>query len=299
MSRTARANLLLVVTAAIWGFAFVAQRVGAGEMDAYSFNAVRFALGAASLLPVILVLDRGRPRARGSWRAALLPGLIAGGLLFGGATLQQLGVEHTTAGNAGFVTGLYIVLVPLIGLAFGQRPNHWLWLGVVLAVAGLFLLTMGDTLSMGAGDALVLAGTTFWAGHILALEHFSRRVDPLRLALVQFVVCALASAGVALFQADPFGGLDRAVVPVLYGGLMSVGVAYTLQIVGQRHARAATAALILSLEAGFAVLGGVLVLGESLSLRGLAGCGLMLAGLLLAQAGPASHAVEPGLDVRS
>ena len=299
MSRTLRAQLLLLLTAAIWGFAFVAQRVGAGAMDAYSFNAVRFALGAASLLPVIAFLQRGRPAPAGSWRGALLPGLIAGGLLFGGATLQQLGVGYTTAGNAGFVTGLYIVLVPLIGLGFGQRPNRWLWWGVLLAVAGLFLLTMGDTLSMGLGDALVLAGTAFWAGHILVLEHYSRLVEPLRLALVQFVVCALASGAVALTQARPFGGLDQAVVPVLYGGLISVGVAYTLQIVGQRHAPAATAALILSLEAAFAVLGGLVVLGESLSLRGLIGCALMLAGLLLAQVGPSSHAVEPGLDVHA
>ena len=316
MSRTLRAQLLLLLTAAIWGFAFVAQRVGAGAMDAYSFNAVRFALGAASLLPVIAFLQRGRPAPAGSWRGALLPGLIAGGLLFGGATLQQLGVGLTTAGNAGFVTGLYIVLVPMIGLGFGQRPNRWLWWGVLLAVAGLFLqtkadvyqatlvaglflLTMGDTLSMGLGDALVLAGTAFWAGHILVLEHYSRRVEPLRLALVQVAVCALASGAVALTQERPFGGLDQAVVPVLYGGLMSVGVAYTLQIVGQRHAPAATAALILSLEAAFAVLGGLVVLGESLSLRGLIGCALMLAGLLLAQVGPSSHAVEPGLDVHA
>ncbi len=287
--------MLLLVASAIWGLAFVAQRAGAEAMDAFSFNAVRFALGAVSLLPLVAFLDR-RSGSGGSWGQAMVPGLINGLFLFGGASLQQIGVEETTAGNAGFVTGLYIVLVPLVGLAFGHRASRWLWVGVALALAGLYLLTVGEGLAVASGDWFVLAGTVFWTGHILALERFSRRCDPIRLAVAQFVVCAVLSGAVALAsQPRAFAGMGDAVIPLLYGGLGSVGVAYTLQVLGQRDAKASVAALLLSLEAVFAVIGGVVLLGEVLSVRSLFGCGLMLAGILLAQVGQAPHAIEPGL----
>lgn len=296
MSRTARSYLLLTIAAAIWGLAFVAQRAGSEFVDAFSFNAVRFVLGALSLLPVMAFLGRKEGTRPHPWRGVLLPGFVVGVILFAGSTFQQLGVERTTAGNAGFVTGLYIVTVPLVGLLQGHRPSRWLWLGVVAAMSGLYLLTVTDSFSMGAGDALVLVGSVCWTAHIVSIEYFSRRVDPLRLAFVQFVVCAALSTIVAVTtQPHPFAGMVEAALPLAYGGIMSVGVGFTLQVVGQAGARASVAALIMSLEALFAALGGALLLGETMSVRGYAGCALMLAGILLAQIGGPPHAVEPGL----
>lgn len=291
MSRTTRAHLLLLLTAAIWGFAFVAQRFGA-DAGAFSFNATRFALGALSLLPLIAFLDRRG--TRGTWRAAIVPALVCSLFLFGGSALQQLGVAETSAGSAGFVTGLYIVLVPMLGLFFGHRTGARLWIGVVAAVVGLYLLTVTDALTIGRGDALVLLGTLFWAGHILVVELYSKRVDPLRLATLQFGLVAVASAATA-FVADPhpFADIPQVWGAVLFGGLASVGVGYTLQVVAQRDAKASLAALIMSLEAPFAAIGGALILGETMSLRGYLGCALMLAGILLAQWGTPPHPVEP------
>jgi drug/metabolite transporter (DMT)-like permease len=296
-------DALLLLTAAIWGFAFVAQRAGMEYVGPFAYTAVRFALGSIALLPLVFV-ERRAARCNPPAAAAVLPapspvsgtasaarpisplagGLLAGTVLFGGAILQQAGLVWTTAGKAGFVTGLYVVLVPLVGLFWGQRPGWSRWLGAALAAAGLFLLSVTRSFTLERGDLLVLVGALFWTAHVHVLGWLSPRTRVVALSCVQFAVCAALSA-VATAFAEQFtaASLVHAAVPILYGGLVSVGVAYTLQVVAQRRAPPAHAAILLSLETVFAALGGWLVLGERLPPRGIAGCCLMLAGMFCSQ----------------
>ena len=283
---TAKTNLLLVLTAAIWGFAFAAQREGAQYVGAFSFNAARFSLGALSLLPVMAVLSSRTttPFRTPNPRLTLAWGAAAGLVLFSASTLQQVGIETTTAGKASFITGLYIVLVPVLGLALGHRTYARTWTGVVLAVAGLWLLSFVPGFSLVAGDGLVLIGAFFWAIHILVIDRANLDVDPLQLSAVQFgTTAALSAIAAVATEARPFAGLGDAVVPVLYAGLISVGIAYTLQVVAQQWAKPAHAALILSLETVFGAVGGALVLGERMTARGYAGSLLILAGIMVSQ----------------
>ncbi|WP_035040641.1 DMT family transporter [Desulfovibrio sp. X2] len=279
-----RANGLLLLTAAIWGAAFVAQRVGMEHIGPMAFNGIRFTLGALALLPLAARSAGTAERPLGR-RGALLVSLAAGCVLFLGASLQQWGIVYTTAGKAGFITGLYVILVPLLGLWFGQRPGIGCWIGALLAVAGLYLLSVEGDFSMQWGDVLVLISALFWAVHVLLVGAVSPRMNPVRFAMAQYAVCALLSLVSAFFlEETTLSGVTAAAVPILYGGLMSVGVAYTLQVVAQRDAHPAHAAIILSLEGAFAALAGWLLLDEVIPLRGLVGCGLMLAGMLAAQA---------------
>ena len=285
MSHKLRSDLLLLVTAAIWGFAFVAQRLGMEHLEPLTFNGVRFLMGSLALVPV--VRWRGRSHAAAPWRQDLRRGTVLGLVLCGGATLQQWGVVFTTAGKAGFITGLYVVLVPILGLAVGQRTHRRTWVGAALAVGGMYLLTMTGPLRMALGDGLVFIGAFFWASHVLLIGRWATRTDPVRLAALQFGVCGLVSALVGFPLEQPStGAILATAVPLLYAGLASTAIAYTLQVVAQRHAPPAHAAIILSLEAVFAVLGGMLVLGESLAGRGLIGCALMLAGMIVSQLEP-------------
>ena len=296
-SKTLKAELLLLLAAVIWGFAFVAQRVGMEHVGPFTYNGARFLLGALSLLPVLLLVGRrsAPPVRPGAWRPSLAGGLLAGLILFAGASLQQVGIVHTTAGKAGFITGLYVVIVPLLGLLWGHRTPWSTWIGAALAVAGLYLLTLTDDLTVAEGDGLVLVGAFFWAGHVLVIGWLSgRRVEPVLLACLQFIVCAVLSLAVAVaIEPITADGLRGGALPILYGGLLSVGVAFTLQVVAQRDAPPAHAAIILSLETGFAALGGWLLLNESLSGRGLIGCALMFAGMLLSQLGLGKAAPPP------
>ena len=287
--RTYRADALLLLTATIWGFAFVAQRVGMAYVGPYTFNGVRFALGSLSLVPLLLVLERRapsapRPASLASWPRLLWGGGLAGLFLFAGASLQQVGLVYTTAGNAGFITGLYVVIVPIMGLFLRQQTHAGTWLGVFLAAAGLYLLSITEALTIAWGDLLVLVGAFFWAAHVLIIGWLSPRMEALRLSIIQFAVCAALSLMTAgAYETITWEGLRQAAVPILYGGLGSVGVAYTLQVVAQRDAHPAHAAIFLSLEAVFAAIGGWWLLGEILTPRALLGCGLMLFGMLVSQ----------------
>ena len=288
-SLRARANLLLLLTAAIWGFSFVAQRTGMDHVGPFTFNAARFVAGALVLLPFMAAFDRRRTR-EGSAPVSILSrkllsgGAIAGTVLFAAAALQQSGIAFTTAGKTGFITSLYVVLVPVLGLAVGLRPPVAVWIGAALAVVGLYFLTIEGDFQMGWGDLLVLAGAVMWAVHFLVLGRLSPGADPVKLAFAQFVVCAALSAIAALLVEQPTAaGLRAAAAAILFSGIFSVGLGYTLQVVAQRHARPADTAIILSLEAVFAVVGGALFLGEQLSARALFGCALMLAGILISQ----------------
>jgi drug/metabolite transporter (DMT)-like permease len=284
---TAQADLLLLLVALIWGFGFVAQRVGMDHLGPYAFNGIRFILGGLCLLP----LAQGRSSASLAPKPQQIPlakaGLLAGAVLFIAATLQQVGLQYTTAGKAGFITGLYVVLVPMIGLFFRQRTNAGTWIGAAAAAVGLYLLSVTQDFQLEPGDLLELIGAIFWAGHVLALSWLSPRTVPVRLAMVQFFVCgALSLLTAAFLETITLQAIRDAAVPIFYGGVCSVGAGYTLQVVVQRKAHPSHAAILLSLESPFAALGGWLLLSETLSGRALTGCGLMLAGMLLSQCWP-------------
>ncbi|GAJ49214.1 hypothetical protein ASA01S_042_00060 [Aeromonas salmonicida subsp. masoucida NBRC 13784] len=273
------------MAAAIWGLGFVAQRLGMDHMGPYTFNGLRFLLGAASLLPLLWWLKSRQPSGQSEDRRLLLTGgLLAGAVLFSAASLQQVGLLYTTAAKAGFITGLYIILVPVIGLALRHKTGTNTWVGALIAMAGLYYLSVTEDFTIGYGDLLQVAGALFWAIHLLVLDHYSSRVAPIRLASVQFLVCGLLSLAVAFtIEMPTISGAVAGWQALLYAGLVSVGVGYTLQVVGQRGAHPAHAAIILSLETVFAAIGGVLLLGEILDERAIVGCALMLAGMLISQ----------------
>ncbi len=290
--QTLKSDTLLLITAAIWGFAFVAQRIGMSYLGPFFFNGTRFALGTLSLLPLLMIKQGGKtgddpsfPPSKGGRRINdVFGGALAGSALFLGASLQQVGLVYTTAGKAGFITGLYVVLVPLLGFFFGQKNGRGTWVGAILAATGLFLLSVTENFTIALGDLLELIGAFFWATHVLILGWLSPKIYPLKLAFYQFAACSLLSLLTAIItETLSFQALSQAALPILYGGLLSVGVAYTLQVVAQRDTKPAHAAIILSLEAVFAALGGWIILGETLDNRGLIGCALMLAGMLSTQ----------------
>lgn len=289
------ANIMLLFAAAIWGFGFVAQRLGLNFLEPFAFNGVRFLLGSCSLLPLIWWFSRRAKAPEASASSLTKAGLLAGGVLFVAASLQQVGLLYTTAAKAGFITGLYLILVPILGLLLKHSSGVTTWLGAGLAVVGLYLLSINDDFSMSFGDMLQFIGALFWAVHILLIDHYSGRVSPLKLSAVQFAVCGLLSLGLSLFIETPtLSAILAGWQPILYAGLVSVGVAYTLQVVGQKSANPAHAAIILSLESVFAAVGGVWLLDESLSSRAWLGCGLMLAGMLLSQVRwPTGRKTEP------
>ena len=279
-----QANLMLLFAAAIWGFGFVAQRLGMNFLEPFAFNGVRFLLGSCSLLPLIWWFSRKQASATTGQASLLKAGLLSGAVLFIAASLQQVGLLYTTAAKAGFITGLYLILVPILGLVLRHTTGLTTWLGAVLAVGGLYLLSINDDFSMSFGDMLQFIGALFWAVHILLIDHFSGRVNPLKLSSAQFLVCGLLSLAVSLLvEAPTMAAVVAGWQPILYAGLVSVGVAYTLQVVGQKSANPAHAAIILSLESVFAAIGGVWLLDETLSVRAWCGCGLMMAGMLLSQ----------------
>ncbi|WP_273742558.1 DMT family transporter [Burkholderia mallei] len=281
-----RANLLMLAAAAIWGSAFVAQRLSLAVIGPFLFTGLRFLLGAAVLVP--LLCANGAARAHCATlareRTRLLPGLALGGLLAVSISLQQIGLQYTKIANAGFISSLYVVLVPVIGVFFRHRTGIGTWLGALLAAIGLYFLSVDAHFSMLYGDWFQLAGAIVIAFHVIAIGHLVRRHDPLVLSFMQFVVCgALCLAlGLAIEPLDR-ATLTRALPTLLYGGLLSVGVGYTLQVVAQRDAAPAHAAVIFSMEGVFAAIAGWAALGETLSLRALAGCALMIAGLLVCQ----------------
>jgi drug/metabolite transporter (DMT)-like permease len=291
---TLRADLLMLLTAVIWGSVFIAQRLGMEHIGPLLYTGLRFVLATAVLVPLILLLER---RVQQKKPEPLNPGLLRGGVIMGlaltlGMNLQQIGLLFTSVTNSGFITGLYVIIVPLLGLFIGHKTRLGIWLGAGLAVAGMFLLSVGENFQVASGDWLQLAGAFVWGAHVLLVGHFASRHDPLQLALVQFAVCALISLLLALLF-EPFDllAIQAALPAILYGGLLGVAVGFTLQVVAQKDAIASHAAIIFSLEAVFAALFGAWLLGEELSMRGYFGCALMLAGMLLAQLWPRRAAV--------
>ena len=290
MSRsTLRSDLILLLAAIIWGFAFVAQRIGMDYVGPFTYNGVRFALGTIVLLPFLLIkANKAEPLIKVSHHAdrrkIIIGSLMTGLFLFGGVALQQLGLQQTTAGKAGFITGLYVVFVPIVGLLFGQRSHLTTWIGAALSVAGLYLLSMTNTFSIAPGDKLVLYCAIIFTFHVLFIAWLSPMMDSFLLAIIQFTICALLNLVIA-FAIEPVSlrSILQAWLPIAYGGILSVGIAYTLQVIAQKTAHPAHASIILSLEAVFAVIGGWMILQEQLTLRMIIGCMLMLAGMVVVQ----------------
>jgi drug/metabolite transporter (DMT)-like permease len=316
--RALRADILLLLTAGIWGFGFVAQRSGMDYVGPFTYNGLRFILGSLCLLPLIFIRQKANENAVFSPKKLLWYSLAAGGCLFIAVILQQFGVMFTTAGNAGFITGLYVVLTPIFGIFLGRRTGPATWLASVFTVVGLFFLcTAGSLDSINPGDIITIVSAVFWACHVLLIDRLVRDIDPIMLSSGQFAVCGVFSF-IGAFLAEPFvhqaveylnpallemgtfawlpfpdllSGLYMqaisfpadALIPILYGGLGSVGIAYTLQVVAQRDAPPAHATIILCFEGCFAALGGALLLSEKIGLWTLFGFVLMLVGMLVTQ----------------
>jgi drug/metabolite transporter (DMT)-like permease len=281
---TIRADLLLLVASAIWGVAFVAQQDAAKSLDAVSILAIRFLMGAAILAPVIIVRRVRKVNMPSPGALLWSGGLFAGLAMLLAAYLQQRGIESTTASSAGFITGLYVLFVPLIGLMLGQRVGWSAWLGVTLATVGLHLLSVSAELHMSRGDLLVLGCAVIWAIHVLIIGRYAPRCDPIELAAVQFLVTGVVAAIFMMSRGLPeWSHVSSAWMSLTYLGALAVGVAFTLQVVGQRTAPPTHAAILLSMESPFAAIAGALLIAERLSGREYLGCALMLAGILVSQ----------------
>ena len=280
-------NILLVLTALIWGCAFVAQSVGMDYVGPFTFNMARFLIGAIVLLPVIWFMDR--QRKTGAEKGAGQKTLIIGGICCGialavASTLQQWGILFTTVGKAGFITAMYIVIVPLLGIFIGKKVRPLIIGCVAIAVVGFYFLCMTESLRLGLGDFLVLLCAIVFSIHILVIDHFSPKVDGVKMSAIQFLTAAIISAVPTLLWEQPvFTEILQAWQPVLYAGVMSCGVAYTLQIIAQKNADPTVASLLLSLESVFSVLAGWVLLGQGLSLKELFGCVLIFCAIILAQ----------------
>ena len=281
---------ILFLTALIWGTAFVAQSVGMDHIGPFAFNAARSFVGGIALIPVILLFDRIQSKEvkqekPSNSRVLLLGGLCCGVALGVASCLQQVGIKYTTVGKAGFITALYIIIVPILGLFLKQKVGVKLWCSVVIAMIGLYLLCMTGSLTLQKGDLLVLLCAFAFSVHIMVIDHFSPMVDGVRMSCIQFFVAGiLSTVAMLLWEGAPQPhNLFISWMPILYAGVLSSGVAYTLQIIGQRGVNPTIASLILSLESVISAISGWLLLGQSMSLREISGCALMFLSIILAQ----------------
>ena len=292
---TGKNTLMLFLTAFIWGSAFVAQSVGMDYVGPFTFSCVRSFIGGIFLIPCIWFLEQWRAKNDGTEgekkavskeekKMELLGGICCGLALCVATNLQQIGMQYTTVGKAGFITALYIVLVPIFGIFLKKKVEARIWVSVMISVVGLYLLCITDKLVLGKGDTLVLLCAVVFTIHILVIDYFSPKADGVRIACIQFFITGILSAiPMFLFETPRLSDIFAAAVPVLYAGVLSCGVAYTLQIVAQKDADPTVASLILSLESVFSVLGGWVILGQKLSIREIAGCILMFSAIILAQ----------------
>ena len=293
--------ILLFLTALIWGVAFVAQSVAMDYIGPYTFNAVRSLLGGIVLVPCVFLFGQKKKTVKdenpSKGTAVDRPGdMITGGLLCGimlflSTTLQQVGIQYTTVAKAGFITALYIILVPILGIFLKKRVSVQIWISVVIAIIGLYLLCMKGSFYLGQGDFLVLLCSLCFALHILVIDHFTDKVSGVKLSCIQFFVCGLLSCILMfLFEKPAVSDILSAWLPIVYAGVFSSGVAYTLQIIGQKGTDPTITSLILSLESVVSVLAGWIILGQSLTPREILGCLLMFGAIILAQVAPVQKA---------
>lgn len=293
--------ILLFLTALIWGVAFVAQSVAMDYIGPYTFNAVRSLLGGIVLVPCVFlfgqkkksVIDEDPSKGTAIDRPGdmITGGLLCGIMLFLSTTLQQVGIQYTTVAKAGFITALYIILVPILGIFLKKRVSFQIWISVVIAIIGLYLLCMKGSFYLGQGDFLVLICSLCFALHILVIDHFTDKVSGVKLSCIQFFVSGLLSSILMLLFEEPvLSEILAAWLPIVYGGVFSSGIAYTLQIIGQKGTDPTIASLILSLESVVSVLAGWIILGQSLTPREILGCLLMFGAIILAQVAPVQKA---------
>ncbi len=283
MSKTLGVNLTLLLIAMIWGFGFVPQKLGMDYVGPAAFNALRFGFGALTLVPVMLIM-RSVSIDKLIDPTMLILGLLLGGLLFGGALFQQVSLQYTSVANVSFITGLYVIVVPVVGFFLGYRYGLIVWSGGILAIIGLYLMTEGGDAGAIKGDLIALAGAVMWAIHLLVIAERAAKFNQIALSFMQFLVCAVLS----LLAAAYFEGRVLPDAPIGYlwpivNGVIVVGIAYTLQVLVLEHAEPFSAAVILSLEAVFGAIAGFLIFDESKTMMALVGAGLMLTGCLLAQ----------------
>ena len=289
---TFKSSLMLFLAAFIWGTAFVAQSVGMDYLGPLSFNGARFLMGSLVLVPVICFNRKSAAKRHkenegkgpGSLKTTIIGGVCCGLALCAAALLQQIGMLYTTVGKAGFITTLYIILVPIFGIFLKKRIPGKVWVGAAIAAFGMYLLCMSESLSLGRGDALVFLCAILFSVHILAIDRFSPQVDGVELSCIQFLTAGIIGSILAfLFEKPDIGDFVNGIVPLAYAGILSSGVAYTLQVVGQRDTDPTVASLILSLESVVSVLAGWVVLRQALTGRELAGCGLVFCAVILVQ----------------
>ena len=287
MNNKAKSVCLLVLTSVIWGFAFTAQcMVDTDVLGNFSFNGIRFILGAVSLIPIILLFEKEKKDIK-KLKHTVLSAAVCGSILFAASALQQHGISiNHNAGKCGFITGLYIVLVPFMGsIFFKNKTNIFTWIAAVFAVSGLFLLSVGDGFDkVNFGDVVIFIGAFFWAAHILVIDKLVGGVSPIKFSCIQFFVCGLWNLVFAAFsETITWSGVQATMIPILYTGIMSTGVAYTCQILGQRGCDPNFSAIILSTECVFSAIGGAIILHEVMTAKGYAGCVLIFIGILLSQ----------------
>lgn len=291
--KSMKGNLILLLTALIWGISFISQKLGMNYIGPFTFGASRFLLGALTLVPVIMVFDRinknnekKKTEIKKNFRNQDLikGGILCGVSLFLGASFQQFGIIYTSAGKAGFITALYIVLVPILGIFVNKKVNLKTWVGVLLAVIGLYLLCITEGFTMAKGDIIVLFGTVFWALQILIVDAYAEKTDGIKLSCVQFITAGLLSAVAAfIFENPKLSEIIDCAGPILFTAIMVVGVAYTLQIIGQKYTSPTIAAMILSLESVFAVIFGAIFLFEKMTPREITGCVIMFIAVIITQ----------------
>lgn len=292
-----KGSIFLLLAAIIWGTSFVVQKLGMNYVEPFTFGASRFLLGALVLLILIFAFDfinkKNKKESNDNEKSEenkynkkdlIKGGILCGFALFFGASLQQWGIVYTTAGKAGFITTLYIVLVPVIGIFMRKKVDSYTWLGIILAVIGLYMLTIKEGFSMEIGDAIVLAGTLFWAMHIIIVDTFAPKTESLKLSCVQFITAGTLSLISALIFENPtISAIIDCAFPILYAAIFVVGVAYTLQIIGQRYTNPTVASLLMSLESVFSAICGAIFLNESMTLKEIIGCILVFVAVLLTQ----------------
>lgn len=279
-------GLILFLTAFIWGTAFVAQSVGMDYLGPFSFNGIRSLVGGLALIPCIAVLDRMDRKSEGekNKKTLIIGGICCGLCLFAASSLQQIGIQYTTVGKAGFITAFYIVLVPVLGIFLKKRIGWKVWVAVALSLAGLYFLCITEAFTIGKGDVYVFLCALLFSIHILVIDYFAPKTDGVKMSCIQFFVCGVLSLLPMFILEEPqMAAVIKSWAPILYAGVLSSGVAYTLQIVGQKNVNPAIASLLLSLESCFSVLAGWVILKQQLTAKEGLGCILMFAAIILAQ----------------
>lgn len=303
--RSLRGEMFLLLTAFIWGTAFVAQSMGMDHIGAFTFNAARSFVGAFAVFIIVLVNDKIQNKDKSidkkhNNKLYIRGGIICGLILFAASGFQQVGMQYTTAGKAGFITTLYIILVPIIGVFLKKKAGVKVWISTIIAIVGIYLLSIKEGLTIGIGDTYVICCALVFSFHIIVVDKYSSITDVIKMSCVQLIVCGVSSLAVAIiFENINIDGLIKTIGPILYTGVLSSGVAYTCQMIGQKDTKPAVASILMSLEAVFAALGGWIILNERLSIKELIGCVLVFIAVIITQIPDKREYIEDGNEIVS